>query len=184
MVDVDDRHADLLQEGGGQDLHVAGEHDEVNVAVQQLELAPLGRRLGVPGHRNVLERDAERDHVRPEVGVVGDDQDRPDRQFAPALPPQQVEEAVVLTGHEERHPGGDGGVAQAELRAERARHLVGEPALDLGQPGGHAGQVELGAQKELTAGRTGRVLVGLHDVGAVAMQERGDTGDDARPVRA
>ncbi|GAA5210838.1 hypothetical protein GCM10023323_40060 [Streptomyces thinghirensis] len=35
VVDVDDRDADFLDEVAGADLHVAGQHDEVDVALEE-----------------------------------------------------------------------------------------------------------------------------------------------------
>ena len=53
-------HADPVEEARREDLHVAREHDEVDVAGEQLELPLLGLRLRLARHRDVVVRHAER----------------------------------------------------------------------------------------------------------------------------
>ena len=62
-----------VEEVVAQDLHVAGEHHEVDVPLQEVELALLHRGLVAVRERDVHERHAERAHVGREVRVVGHD---------------------------------------------------------------------------------------------------------------
>ena len=58
----------------GEHLHVAREHHEVDVVLlHDLAQHLLGLRLGLGGHRDVVEGDAVRRHQRLEVTVVRDD---------------------------------------------------------------------------------------------------------------
>jgi hypothetical protein len=63
-MDVDDRDAHIVDERTRQDLHVAREDDEVDVALQQPQVFGLGGRLVRTGRRDQEERDAEAADVR------------------------------------------------------------------------------------------------------------------------
>ena len=130
-MDVDDRHADRLEEVGRQDLHVARQDDEVEVAGQQLDLAALGLGLRVAGDRDVDERHAERAHVVGEVGVVGDHEADVEVELVAARAPEQVEQAVVVAADHDRPALGHAGVGERPLHPERPADLGGEAALEL-----------------------------------------------------
>ena len=73
VVDVDNRDPHLFQEVAGQNLHVAGEHNKVDVALEEAENLRLRCRLVRPRLRgNVEERDGERPDILGGVRVVGD----------------------------------------------------------------------------------------------------------------
>ncbi len=94
---------DVLQEVVGDDLHVAGEDDQVDVALQQAQMLGL-RLLLVAAHGDVEEGDAELAHVLGEVGVVGDDHRDVHVELSAAVTPEQLEQAVIRLRREDRHP--------------------------------------------------------------------------------
>ena len=104
VVDVDHRGADAGQEVTLEDLHVAGEGDEVEVADEQIELTLLGLGLGVWRHRDMVIRHAERGHLRFEVGVVGHHGHDVHVQLVAAPAPGQVEQTVLVAGDEDCDP--------------------------------------------------------------------------------
>jgi hypothetical protein len=64
VVDVDRPHRELGQERRREHLHVAGQHDRVDLPAQQLQLLLFGRRLGLRRHRHDVVRDAPGLHQR------------------------------------------------------------------------------------------------------------------------
>ena len=117
--------------------------------------------------------------------VVADDGDDVAGELAGVPAIEQVGQAVVVLADEERQ-------ARAARRALEA-HLHGEARGDVGEGGVEAvatverqrEAVELpldAHEEELELGVL--VLVGVHDVGAVAVEELGDGGDDAALVGA
>ena len=92
---VDGPPAQVPAQVVGQDLHVAREHDEVDlVLLDALHEPRLGLRLGVGGDRHVLELEAVGLHEWLGIEVVGDDQGHLDLQVAGPRAEQQVVEAV------------------------------------------------------------------------------------------
>jgi hypothetical protein len=185
VVDVDDRRAHRPQERRREDLHVAGEHDQVELARQRVEQLRLGLGLGVTGDRDVPERDVEARRLALQLAVVGDDQRDLRVQLAAPVAPQQLGQAVVVARDEDRHPLAMLGVLEPPAAGpEPGAHLLGELRLErvgrLLQPV----ELELQPHEELAAVGVGGVLVGLEDVAAAVAQERRDLGDDPRPVRA
>ena len=171
VVDVDHRHADLVEEVLGDDLHVAGQHDEVDVALDQLQDPRLGGGLVRPLRGDVEERDAERADVFGGVGVVGDHHRDRHRQLAAAVPPEQLEKAVIRRGGQDRHPLRDGLVREGPLQPERG-HGLGQVGLDLGHRCGQIGAVEHDPLEEVAAVGIIGVLIQLHDVARVAGDQR------------
>jgi hypothetical protein len=184
VVDVDDRPPHRLQERRAEDLHVAGEHDEVEVVAQHVEQLGLGRRLGVAGDRDVAERDAEARRLALQLGVVGHHERDLRVQLAATLAPQQLGQAVVVAGDQDRHPLAPLGVREAPVAAERLPHRGGELRFQRAGPCLEPVEAELEPHEELTAVRVGGVLVGLQDVRPVIAQERRHLRDDPRPVGA
>ena len=123
-MDVDDPVRPRVGERRREDLHVAGQHDEVDaVLVEQgrLHLCLLGR-LGVRGHGQVEELDAEPRGDVGVVGVVADDEGDVDGQLAGAPAGEEVVQAVRLLRREERDPGrlvGEPQIARASRTARR-----------------------------------------------------------------
>jgi hypothetical protein len=87
-----------------QDLHVAREHDQVHVLPQQLQHFPLGLAL-VLGVAQMMERDMI--EIGQPLGsrMIADDRNDLARQFAGAVPVQQVGKTVVIIGNQNRDLG-------------------------------------------------------------------------------
>ena len=69
-MDVDRGHAHLVEKRPAEDLHVASEHEHVGVALQDLEHATLGLRLGAGAHRHVVVGHACGASLCLEIGMV------------------------------------------------------------------------------------------------------------------
>jgi hypothetical protein len=132
----------------------------------------------------VLEGDVEASDVAREVGVVGDH--LPDLHVELAAPPapEQIEQAVVLAGDQQRHALRPRGVVEAPFHREALSDLRVEAAPQLVERSRQAAHVEDLTQEEGAALGVGRVLVGLVDVGALRVQEARHGGDDAGAVGA
>ena len=168
-----------------EDLHVAGEHDEVDLAGEELEHPLLGLAVGRARDRDVVERHAEAGDVVRVVGVVGDDGDDVGVELAAAPAPEQVEEAVVVARGEERHALALARVGEAPVHRERPAD-VARRTRARARRGARARLVEpeLHAHEERAALGVGRVLVGAEDVGVALGEEARDRGDDPVPVGA
>ena len=182
VVDVDHRDGQALEELAGQDLHVARQHDEVALAVEQLEQLRLGLGLALGVDGDVVVGHVEQLDVLAQVGVVGGDEDDAALELAAAPAPQQVEQAVVVARHQHRDPLAPRGVPQPPGHAERLGDLQAEPLGEAVALLG--GERELHAQEERAALGIGRVLVRADDVRPGLVQEARDARDDARSVRA
>lgn len=184
VVDVDHRHPELLEELRREDLHVTREHHEVDVADEELQDLLLRRRLvGSRDRRHVEERHAEAPHVLGGRRVIGDHHRDADGQVAAAVPPQQVEQAVVLLRGEDRHALGDGLVGQRPLERERVEGRR-DVSLDRRTIGREVGPVEDDALEVRAPAVVVAELVERDDVPADARDHRRDGGDDARLVAA
>lgn len=95
VVDVDDLAGHGGAERRREDLHVAGQHDEVDV-VRAHELEDLCFLLGfrLRRHGEVVEGDVVGRGEGREVRVVGDDQGHGDGELVGRLPEEEVVEAV------------------------------------------------------------------------------------------
>ena len=92
-----------LEELGGEDLHVAGEDEQVDARRAAPAARPRPpRAAGLD--RDVVEGEAERGDLLGVVGVVGDDGDDVGAELAAAPAPEQVGEAVVLARDHDRQP--------------------------------------------------------------------------------
>ena len=156
-----------------QHLHVARQHDEVDLLVaQDRQLQLLGLVLGVLLHRQVLVGHAVGVGQPARVFVVADDDRQLAVQFAALEAVQQVGHAVVELRHEQRH------ARLAARFGEPPRHP--EAPGDGAEGGGEVGEVEVEVrqipfdphQEQLQLGVL--VLVGVQDVGVVREQEIGD----------
>src|SRR5690606_40352994 len=72
VMDVDDPVGEVGEEAGRQDLHVAGEDDQVDLADHEVELCGLGPVARLRGDRDVVVGNAPDGGGLPQVGVVGD----------------------------------------------------------------------------------------------------------------
>lgn len=170
VVDVDDLAAHGLAQHGREDLHVAGEDDELDVMLpDQLEDLSLLLRLGVLGHGQVVELDAVAPGQGLELRVVRHDDGHLDAQLARLGAEQQVVEAVANLGHHDEH---------ARLLRHRPDLVV---HLDLGGQGveGRSEGVyrrcgpEVDTHEELVGDRVGELLQ-VDDVDAVGGEDAGD----------
>jgi hypothetical protein len=184
VVDVDQRHAEPLEEVAGEDLHVARQHDHVDIACEQLEQPGLGFGLAVRRHGDVLEGDAERAHVILEVGVVGGDQGQVGVEGAATPAPEQVEHAVLVAGDQDRHPLALIRVRHAPPHVKGFGDVQPEGLLELATGQVHLGGRELHPHEEAAVLRVGGVLVRADDVGSMAKEKARDRGDDPRAVGA
>lgn len=119
VVDVDDAAGHGLAQRGRQDLHVAGEDDELDaVLLDELEHLRLLLGLGLLGDGQVVELDAVALGEGAVLGVVGDDDGHLDVQLARLHAEEQVVEAVANLGHHDEH------AHLARHRPNVPRHLV------------------------------------------------------------
>ena len=181
-MDVDDPVRVPGHEVRGQDLHVPGQHHQVDAVLgQEGELLPLGLHRASRPDRDVVERHAVEVAPPPGVRVVADHQREVAGQFAALVAVQEVHQAVVVLRHEHGHP-------RAVRPVQPPPH--GEPLGDRGElavavVAGEVepGQVPLDPHEEQAAFGV-LVLVGVEDVGVVPEQEVGDGGGDALAVGA
>ena len=89
-----------------QDLHVPGQHHEIDVAAQQVELTTLRLVADLLGRRDVHERHAERPDLVGEIGMVRDHHHHRHVQLTAAVAPQQIEQAVIFLRRHDRDPFG------------------------------------------------------------------------------
>src|SRR5581483_3319630 len=105
MVNIDDSLRVIPDEIRGENLHIAGEHDEVNFRLpQQLQLAALGLGFVLSGDRNYAIGNAVEVSMALGVGVVADDHDNLTSQLPGTLPVKQVHEAMVMPGDKDCDP--------------------------------------------------------------------------------
>jgi hypothetical protein len=98
-----------------------------------------------------------------------------------ALPPQQVEQAVISLRGEDSDPLGPG-LDEAPLQAEVLADPPPQHGLQFGPDDGKVGDAEDGPLEEAPAGRVGRVLVEGDDVRSCPRQHGGYARHDAGTV--
>ena len=167
----------------GEDLHVAGEYDEMDaeLVVQRQQLL-LGRGLRLRGDRDVAELDAMAAHQGLGVAVVGDHHRDVDLQAAVGRAEQQVVEAVQLLADHQQ--GSVGNLCAPDLvgQLEATRDLGEVRAQGLGGGLG-AGKREVDPHEE-PAAEPVEELLALHHVAAAPEQEPGDRVHDPGLVGA
>jgi hypothetical protein len=165
-----------------QDLHVAGEHDQLDVGlIERREERPLLGCLVVGIDGKVQERHAEVLGDLAVVLVVRDDDGDVGREFAEADPCQEVEEAVPLLRHEQRNPRPLSRLDDLPRHAQRLgerRELDAESLVV-----GVVGERELDALQEQAVPVVG-VLVGVGDVAPTFVDEAGGRGHQTGAVGA
>ena len=179
VVDVDGASLELPADRLRQDLHVAGQHHQVDlVGVDQLEQAGVGLVLVLWAGGQLLEGDAVAHHQVAEVGVVGHHHRDVDGQLPRPPAVEEVDQAVVVLRHHDDHPlalvlpaDAHGGAQLRRSRLERVLH----PHRRL------HGRLEAGAHDERVGGLVAELGV-LQDVGVELDQPLGDAGHDPRPV--
>jgi len=183
VVDVDAAPREKAREIVRQDLHVAGEHDELGAGrVDQRHDARFLLGLGILRDRQMVE--GHRTEIAPRVGLarmVGDDADDVHGEFADTLAIEQIDEAMVELGGEQQHAAALAPCADRPLHRERGgdRREAGAQCLRR-RVDGH---VEDDPHEE-AVGFDIVELVRLEHVAAEREQLGGDARDDARPVRA
>jgi hypothetical protein len=183
VVDVDHRHAELIEERAREDLHVAREHHDVAAPGQHAQDLPLGLRLRLRRHRDVHERHPEGLDIGPVPLVVGDDDGDLGVELAAPTPPQQVEQAMLVARGHDRHALRPVGGREAPVERQRPGDALGEAPLEAGDVVEPL-ERELHAHEEAPTLGVGRVLVGDRDVRALLEQERRHRGHDPVPVGA
>jgi len=119
VVNIDDAARHSLTEHRAEHLHVACQHNELNVVfLDQLQHLRLLLCLGLLGNRQVMELDAVASSQRREVGMVGHDQRNLYGQLARLRAKQQVVETMADLGHHDEHP------SLARHRSDVPRHGV------------------------------------------------------------
>ncbi len=104
MVNVDDPRRISRDEFGRQDLHVAGQHDQVDAGIrQQAQLrffggAPVGRI-----DRDVVEFDSVESRKRLSIRVIADDQRNRAVQLSGLVTVEQIGQTVQVAGDEDGH---------------------------------------------------------------------------------
>ena len=166
--------ADLV----GEDLHVAGQDDELNVFGGD-EVEELALRLGLRILRDgdIEEGDAVELRDGRQVRVIADDRDHVNGQALGLLAVQEVGEAVALAGD---HDDGAQLTAQVvdavgggEFLGDAGEALVDRGAtlrgvhLDAHKEGARVGVAELLGLDDVAAGLADHTRDGVHDAGAV-----------------
>jgi len=182
VVDVDEPLLEGPGERAPDDLHVAGENDEIDLPLgEQLQLAVLGLLPGRGCLRRDDELDAELGGDGLEVGVVRHHQGDLAGELPALVAEQQIVQTVIELRDEDRDPLGPPRVQEPRVHVEPLCHLP-DSALERVPVGLQLSQIDPDALEELTSLAVG-VLVGVDDVAAVPVQQLGQPGDDARPVR-
>ena len=118
-----------------------------------------------------------------QVRVIGHHHHDLRPQVAGPLAPEQLQEGVLGAGDEDGQAlGGTARASRQPIPSESRQRQ--EPGADLGLPLVQAGQEELDPDEQPAAGRVGRVLLQVGDVGPVPGQVAADRRADARPVLA
>ncbi|MCW2578958.1 MAG: purU, partial [Blastococcus sp.] len=103
--------AELPAQVVGEDLHVAGQHHQVDLLLpHQVEEDCLRLRLRLARHGDVMEGNAVEVGDALQVGMVGDDGHDVEVELADRVPEEQVVEAVRILAHHDDHPLPLGGV--------------------------------------------------------------------------
>ncbi len=98
MMNVDQRTVHFGEKLRREDLHVPGQHHQIHVSVQQVELAPLCVHANILGRRHIQEWHGKRAHLIGEIGMVGNHHHDRHVEIAATIAPQQIEQAVVFLG--------------------------------------------------------------------------------------
>ena len=182
-MDVDQRHPDPLEKVPRQDLHVAGEHDQVALAVEQLEQLRLGLGLAVPLDRHVVVGQAE---PLDRLAQVADGWTQQTRSRRRARRGASATAAPAGSGRSARR--GSRSVSAwrrpTAARSSRTAPRREAEALREARSAPRWASVNSIRRKNVPPSGIGRVLVRADDVRARLVQEADDRGDDPGPVRA
>ena len=107
-----------------QHLHVAGEHDEIDVLLlDDLPQARFLLQLVAGIDRQVVERHVVPSRQLVEVAVVGDDRRDLHVQAAGPVAVEQIVEAVAELGHQQQQALRPFGIVEVPFHAEPLRHI-------------------------------------------------------------
>ena len=115
--------------------------------------------------------------------MVGDHHRHRHVQLTAAVAPQQIQQAVILLGRQNRDTFRFGRLGQPEIHLERLGDLIGECALQPVAGSRQPRQVKNRPLHEGAAGLFGRMLVQRNDVGAGLGQKAAHRRDQAGAVR-
>ncbi|MNU90109.1 hypothetical protein D3C71_799650 [compost metagenome] len=182
VVDVDRAAVQRAAHAGRQDLHVAGQHHQVDAfLVHDVQHLLLLFQLGVGRDRQVMERNAVGRRQAGVIVVIGHDGGDFRVQMSAMHAEQQVVQAVALLADHDQQAFLAAGIVQLEFHAVFGGHGVQAGAQVVGR---HAdGQVEMHAQEE-AARLVVAELLGIQDVAAQFEQQAAHAVDDARAVGA
>jgi hypothetical protein len=190
MMHVDDGRRIARYESLGEDLHVTGENDQIDVErLKQCELGSFGFSTCGRSDRNVFEANAVKGGEPLDFTVIGYDDSDLTRQLAGSGAMQQVGDAVQIVGTED----GNAWAAASAMQLPVHLKLVGERGEFAGEDGETfmngvaldriAFQSPLHTHEE-EAQLVILMLVGVKDVGALRVEQAGDASHQAFPVRA
>ncbi len=183
VVNVDDAPRPAAHEVRRQDLHVAGQHHQMDtVALEQFLLPRFGLRLAVGSDRHDLEGQAEVLGRGTVVGVIGNHQHHLAGQLAQPLPQQEIIQAVGVLAAEDRHAVAPVVEVQLRVQSQGAGEDFQAQADAFGVEGEAVQRPDEAHEEALCLGLA--VLVEVQDVAAVAEDEVGQGGDDARAIGA
>ena len=170
MVNVDDAARPTGDKSGRQDLHVAREHDHVDVCLaQQSLLSRLGGAFVVGINRNVLEADTEVPGDGTQVIVIRNNQYQIAAQLPQLMGQHQIVKAMGGTAGEYRDARPPIRVAEIERQTE--------PAFQIDQACINPLSIQLKPRQipnqahEEQAGLQLGMLIGIDDVASVAKHE-------------
>jgi len=118
MMNVDQRTVHFGKELGRENLHVSGQHDQVHVSAQQIELTPFCVHPIILGRRYMQEWHGKWAHLICEIGMVGNHHHDRYVELTATIAPQQIEQAVVLLGRHDCDAFRFGSLGQPEIHIE------------------------------------------------------------------
>ena len=182
MMNIDDPVGIRLDHLLRNDLHVAGQHDEIDsVLRQQTHLFGFLPLLVLLGDREQVKRNIETAGHMFQIGVVADDQGNLHVPFSGGIPGQHIVQAVRHARNEDRHARFDVRKVEPENHLVLAAVKRLEVVLDLFF--GNQKPVQLpGDPHEKHVFRMVDILVQIDDVAFVDRDEVGHLGQNSRLV--
>src|ERR1019366_4872574 len=179
VVNVDDARGILLDERRRQNLHVAGQHHQVDAGSrQQSQLRLFGGATvrGIDG--DVVELDAMETRQRLAIRMIGDDQGNRAVELSGLKAVEEIGQTVQVAGYENGHPRGLRHQAEAPAHLEsggQGLEFFAKPKqVERRQFPLHTHEKELGFGVLM--------LIGVGDVGAELIEQVGDAGHQALAV--
>jgi hypothetical protein len=150
--------------------------------LQELDRFVLLGALGFFGDGKMMKGDPELRSDRFEVGVVADDKGNVRCEFPGPLSEQQVIQAVIVLGYENRRSRSLLAVGESPAHSEAIGDFT-NGGFETGPVGAQLGEVELDALKKLAGNRVG-VLVGVEDVRTMTIEHLRERSDKAFSIGA